>query len=291
MMPADERGKGARPLSSRRGTESQLSKRGKLSDADAALVYLIFQGAAEIQQKELPILSGPATILPRRPHLAAKRPLPHPNDVKALLRRAVASLKGARALRQLDAQFIEECLDKHLNCGLGLQAAFGYSRRGRSARQHQSQIQTQIQSFQRALAKMRSKRPEFQYLRRAIRLHLEFDLDLEQAFGYKRVTQGRAPMPEMRKREIACAVFHERFIVGKKQQFAAMDAAKKFGINKTQALEAFKEFAGYALTFHKVQRLRSGQNPLWTDEEQERLVKYYGSDSRTLEETLAEVDR
>jgi hypothetical protein len=127
----------------------------------------------------------------------------------------------------------------------------------------------------------RSKLPEIKYLRLALRRHIDLNISLEKAFGYTKAAKGATrALNDVKARELACAVFKERFIKGRKPDDAGYQAGKLFGLKKTQALEAFAKHAGHALRFHKLHRLQSQRSPLWTSAEEKRLTAYYAPSKR-----------
>jgi hypothetical protein len=127
---------------------------------------------------------------------------------------------------------------------------------------------------------------EIRYLTLALRRHLELGLTLDQAFGYARFGKGAPPSDPDRARQIACAVFEERFINGRNAETAGIEAGKKYGITKTPALDAFASHDGYALQFFRAQRMAKGRTQLWSREEERRLKRYYGARQKQLKDWL-----
>ena len=206
-----------------------------IKDEEINTVYRYLQDAVKVEYPDgpLPELDGPTSILPRKKNVTAGGALPHPEDIRAVIERALATL-----------------------------------------------------------VRDRSKRPELRYLRLALRHHVELRLSLDQSFGYAKTGKG-APLvvDKDRARRIACAVFDQRFLKGQKADVAGYRAGEQFGIKKTQALEAFASHDGYALQFHRRQRILEGRKPLWTKPQERRLIAYYmPGGERTLDELLAEVD-
>lgn len=119
------------------------------------------------------------------------------------------------------------------------------------------------------------RRAEIRYLTLALRRHLEFGVSLDQAFGYAQVGKGAPRLDPDRARRIACKVFELRFITGRNAESAGHEIGKKYGVSKTQALDAFAKNDGYALKFYRAQRRNSGRKPLWSPEEELRLTRYY----------------
>lgn len=214
-------------MSGKRATPHRWSRAGAIDDSGINQVYFALQGAVRVEQDPLPSLDGPTTILPRRKKASGGGQLPHREDVRAVLFKALASLDS-------------EC----------------------------------------------SKRPELRYLKLALRRHLELGLTLDQAFGYARFGKGAPPSDPDRARQIACAVFEERFINGRNAETAGIEAAKQYGITKTPALDAFASHDSYALQFFRAQRMAKGRKQLWSREEERRLKRYYGVRQKQLKHWL-----
>lgn len=214
-------------MSGKRGTSHRWSRTGAIDDSAVNQIYFALQGAVRVEQDPLPSLDGPATVLPRSKVAAAGGPLPHDQDVRAVLLRVLTTLNAER-----------------------------------------------------------SKRPELRYVKLALRRHLELGLTLDQAFGYARVGKGAPPSDPDRARQIACAVFEERFIKGRNAETAGIEAGKKYGITKTPALDAFASHDGYALQFFRAQRMAKGREHLWSREEEQRLKRYYGPRQKKLTDWL-----
>lgn len=214
-------------MSGKRETLHRWSRTDGIDDSGIHQVYLALQGAVRVEQDPLPELDGPATILQRNKTAGGGGPLPHRQDVRAVLLRALTTLDGERL-----------------------------------------------------------KRPELRYVKLALRRHLELGLTLDQAFGYARVGKGAPPADPDRARQIACAVFEERFIKGRNAETAGIEAGKKHGIAKTAALDAFARHDGYALRFFRAQRMAKGREQLWSREEERRLKRYYGPRQKQLKDWL-----
>lgn len=123
-------------------------------------------------------------------------------------------------------------------------------------------------------------RPEVLFVTAALKRHLENGKSLEQAFGYRQAGRGAPRIDESRAQMIACAVFEERFIKGRNADVAGCAAGRRFGVSKTQALAALAQYKVYALLTLKAQRIKAGRKPLWTPAEQQRLERYFGSDTK-----------
>jgi hypothetical protein len=210
--------------SPRKRTAPRQSDGRTIKDKEINAIYHYLQDAVKIEYPDgpLPELAGPASILARERKVTGGGALPHPEDVHAVLERALATLGGER-----------------------------------------------------------SKRPEVRYLRLALRRHVELGLSLDQAFGYSKVGRGAPPaLDEERAKRLACAVFEQRFIKGRKTDVAASDAGKLFSVERTQALKAFTDYAGYALDTYRYKRIQSKRSPLWSKEEERRLTAYYAGQQK-----------
>lgn len=153
---------------------------------------------------------------------------------------------------------------------------------------HPDDIRAVLRCALNALVAQRSKRPEFRYLQMALRRHLEFDVSLDQAFGYAQIGKGAPPLSPERARRIACAVFEERFLRGSKPDVAAYKAGKKFGVRKTQALAAFAAHDAHALDFWKTKRKTA---PYWKPAEEERLTRYYVRRQQQVKKLLGQPEK
>ena len=286
--------------SRKRGTAPRQSKGRAITDDGIYIVYRHLRDSVKVEYADgpLPELDGPTSILPRSKKLSGGGPLPDPEDVRAVLMRTSGTLKTLSVVRR-GLRPIGRALLRHLTNSLTLDSAFGYSKRGRAARQHRNLVRAGLVRALAALDAVRSRRPELRYLKLALRRHLELGLSIEQAFGYTRATRGPAPFSEEREQLIARAVFELRFIEGLNSEVAGYEAGRKFEISKTQALLAFANHAVTALETLKLERLRkyhprlverhcSGEIltadelqslntcRLWTDSEKKRLDSYYG---------------
>lgn len=283
-------------MSGKRGTASQLSKDGVIRDFDINQVSLALRDAVRVEQEAIPTLDGPATILRRKRTYRNGGPLPHPDDVRAVLAKALTSLERYSA-EQSRIDCLRAALRRHLKQGWRLKRAFGY-KVGRGAPQHRDRVRNELWEALPFFNGERLRRPELQFLKLALHRHVEFGLDMDQAFGYARAARGAAPFGEEREQRIACAVFKQRFMVGLHPESAGYEAGKRFGVGKTQALAAFKKHAFYARHFYEVERLRA-KHPdlcerfvnaepltiaeeealrhcsLWTSEVEQRLSRYY----------------
>jgi len=140
---------------------------------------------------------------------------------------------------------------------------------------HPDDVRATLKVALRILERERSKRSAIRILRLALRRHLNWDIELDQAFGYRRVSRGASLNPRDREINVACAVFEQRFIKGRRTDTAGYEAGKGFGISKTAALLSFDRYAGEALEIFKHKRIQSGRRQLWSKFEAQRLKRYY----------------
>ena len=271
-------------MSGKRGTAPPFSRDGVIKQSNIEQIYATLRDS-------LPEFGLAGLRAPRRPKWRiAGGSLPHPDDIRAVLVRAAASLHAlGRKHRELRA--VERALTRFLLEEASLDRAFHYARRGRSAPRYRERIRG---ALVRSLAVFErchrySRRPELRYVRLALQRHLEFRLTLKQAFGYARAARGPAPHPEGHERQLARRAFEARFIIGRKANPAAYDA-----VNNTQARKALENHAVYVLECFEAERLEvlrqaqpelaeryASRQPgrpraqLWSGDVRRRLMPYY----------------
>lgn len=118
----------------KRGTAPRQSKGRSITDRGINTVYFSLQGAVKVEYPDgpLPRLDGPASILPRRKKAIGGGALPHHDDVRAVIERALETLADGRS-RQPALRYLKLALRRHVELGLSLDQAFGYSKVGRGA--------------------------------------------------------------------------------------------------------------------------------------------------------------
>ena len=90
-----------------RHVSRRWSKDGAITDSGLSQVYAAFRGAA------------------------TGGPLPHPEDIRAMLRRALNILQTTRRAEEL--LYLRNAIRRHLEQGTSLDQAFGYARAGKGA--------------------------------------------------------------------------------------------------------------------------------------------------------------
>ena len=138
-------------MSGKRQASRRWSNNGSLTDSGANQVYaalreaihkeqapdldgrLPIDGTATILQSRLEV-QGPATVQLRRNRnplkLRSGGALPHPDDVRAMLWRALATLETTKKPEIL---YLKTALRRHLELGVSLDVAIGYAKVGKGA--------------------------------------------------------------------------------------------------------------------------------------------------------------
>ena len=114
-----------------------MSKGAVIRDGDINLVYESLQAAISDEYLDVPVKIGhPVVLPPPRKRLVGGAPLPHPDDVRAVLRRALATLESIKPKWPewpAVLPYLRLALHRHLDLGISLDQAFGYARVAKGA--------------------------------------------------------------------------------------------------------------------------------------------------------------
>lgn len=116
----------------KRGTAPRQSKGRTITDNEVNAAYNYLQGAVKVEYPDglLPELHGPTSIPPRRKKVAGSGSLPHPDDVRAVIKRALETLEREKS-RRPELRYLRLALRRHVELGLSLDQAFGYAKVGK----------------------------------------------------------------------------------------------------------------------------------------------------------------